>query len=145
MLPLHYDIFGICGAFRGLFTFKSAFFGLCLSLTAVGSTASAQTIAATHGHVVLTRAQIVRIKALLHLKPDQLQYWHPIEAVLREMSPHGGHGVALASQAIVLDESKLQRLAAAALPLLTVLGPEQKREASALGRAIGVRLSPTSH
>jgi hypothetical protein len=123
--------------------FKSAFFGLCLSLTAVGSTASAQTIAATHGHVVLTRAQIVRIKALLHLKPDQLQ--HPIEAVLREMSPHGGHGVALASQAIVLDESKLQRLAAAALPLLMVLGPEQKREASALGRAIGVRLSPTSH
>lgn len=124
--------------------FKSAFFGLCLSLAAAGFTASAQTVAANHGSVVLTRAKIVRIKALLHLKPDQLQYWQPIESALREMSSRGGHGVALASQPIVLDQTKLQRLAAAALPLLMVLGPEQKREASALSRAMGVRLS-TSH
>ncbi len=90
------------------------------------------------GKIVLTRAEIGRIKARLRLTPEQLQHWGPIEAALRAMAAHGAHGVAAASEPIVLDQAKLQRLVAVAMPLLTSLGAEQRREATALARSLGL-------
>jgi hypothetical protein len=92
----------------------------------------------TQDRVMLTSADIVHIKAVLKLTRDQEQYWPPVEAALRAITGHAVQGVALAPQPQVLDQAKMQRLAAAAAPLLMRLDDGQKRAAAALARSVGL-------
>jgi hypothetical protein len=94
--------------------------------------------AASSERIVLTRAEISRIKASLRLTSEQMAYWQPIESTLREVAVHGAHGIAVASEPIVLDPARLQRLIAAAMALLTKLDERQRREASLLARSMGL-------
>ena len=87
---------------------------------------------------MLTTADIVHIKAVLKLTREQEQYWPPVEAALRAITGHAAQGAALAPQPPVLDQAKMQRLAAAAAPLLMRLDDGQKRAAAALARAVGL-------
>jgi hypothetical protein len=92
----------------------------------------------TQDRVILTSADIVHIRAVLKLTREQEQYWPPVEAALRAITGHAAHGAALASQPPVLDQAKMQRLAAAAAPLLMRLDDGQKRAAAALARSVGL-------
>ena len=88
--------------------------------------------------VILTSADIVHIKAALRLTREQEQYWPPVEAALRAITGHAAQGAAVAPQPPVLDQAKMQRLAAAAAPLLMKLDEAQKRAAAALARSVGL-------
>jgi predicted component of type VI protein secretion system len=91
---------------------------------------------------VLTRAQIRHVKAALSLTREQEQYWLSVEAVLRDMTGKGAHGVTVAARPVVLDQAKLQRLASA-MPLLITPDESQKRHMVALARSMG--LAPLTH
>ena len=92
----------------------------------------------TQDRVRLTSADIVHIKAVLRLTHEQEQYWPPVEAALRAITGHAAQGAALAPQPPVLDQARMQRLAAAAAPLLMRLDDGQKRAAAALARSVGL-------
>jgi hypothetical protein len=92
---------------------------------------------ATRDRVILTGAEIVHIKAVLRLTREQEQYWPAVEAALRAITGHAAQGAAMA-RPLVLDQTKVQRLAAAAMPLLMTLDEGQKRAAAALARSIGL-------
>jgi|ERR1700745_2149185 hypothetical protein len=92
----------------------------------------------THDRVTLTSADIVHIKAVLKLTREQEQYWPPVEAALRLITGHAVQGAAPGPQPPVLDQAKMQRLAAAAAPLLMKLDEGQKRAAVALARSVGL-------
>jgi hypothetical protein len=100
---------------------------------------SRQTVGSvTQDRGMLTSADIVHIKAVLKLTREQEQYWPPVEAALRAITGHAAQGAALAPQPLVLDQAKMQRLAAAAAPLLMRLDDGQKRAAAALARSVGL-------
>jgi hypothetical protein len=92
----------------------------------------------TQDRVILTSADIVHIKAVLKLTREQEPYWPPVEAALRAITGYGAQGAAWAPQPPVLDQAKMQRLAAAAAPLLMRLDDAQKRAAAALARSVGL-------
>jgi hypothetical protein len=92
----------------------------------------------TLGSVVLSSTEIVHIKAALKLTREQEQYWPPVEAALRAITGRAAQGVATPPQPLVFDQAKMQRLAAAAAPLLMRLDAEQKRTAAALARSVGL-------
>jgi len=81
---------------------------------------------------VLTEGEIAHFKAVLNLKPEQERYWAPIEATLRAIA-RGQHGAAA-----TLDAGALRRLISSAMPLFRRLDAEQKREAMALARSLGI-------
>ena len=88
---------------------------------------------------VLTVTQIARIKASLHLTPDQERYWAAVENELREIARQ------LAAQKaggkkpkIALSAVDAQRLYWAAGPLIMSLREDQKREVRRLARAMGL-------
>jgi hypothetical protein len=91
----------------------------------------------TQSHVILSSSAIARIKAALRLTREQEQYWPPVEAALRAITGHAAQG-AVAPQPLVLDQAKMQRLAAVAGPLLMRLDDEQKRAAAAFARSVGL-------
>jgi len=93
---------------------------------------------ATQDRVILSSNAIVHIKAVLRLTREQEQYWPPVEAALRAITGHPAQGAAVAPQPPVLDQAKMQRLAAAAAPLLMKLDEAQKRAAAALARSVGL-------
>jgi hypothetical protein len=92
----------------------------------------------TQDRLILTSADIVHIKAVLRLTREQEQYWPPVEAALRAITGHPAQGATVAPQPLVLDQAKMQRLAAAAAPLLMRLDEAQKRAAAALARSVGL-------
>jgi hypothetical protein len=87
---------------------------------------------------VFTDAEIGRMRIALRLTPDQLRYWPPVEALLREIG----------AQQIVLVQAGRQakeafgigismRMYSAARPLLGVLREDQKAEVRKRARAMG--------
>jgi hypothetical protein len=88
---------------------------------------------------------IAHIKHALKLRPDQEEYWQPVEAILhdigrqqrqaagRDVAPSGAGAVAA-----TIDEERLQRLTSAAFPLIMSLDEAQKREARALAHTMGL-------
>jgi hypothetical protein len=92
----------------------------------------------TQDRLMLTTADIVHIKAVLKLTREQEQYWPPVETALRAIAGHAAQGTAWVSQPAVLDQAKMQRLAAAAAPLLMRLDDGQRRAAAALARSVGL-------
>ena len=95
---------------------------------------------ASRGGVVLTHGKIAYIKSALRLTPEQEQYWPPVEAALHGLAHAGRHGVKSAdtTSSVTLDQSGVQRLAAAAMPLFMSLREEQRRKVAALVRSLGL-------
>jgi len=88
----------------------------------------------------LTMGRIAHIKAMLKLTPEQQRCWPPVEAALRDLAEGSRHprpGRVVVAPAAV-SQSKLQRLASAAMPLIMLLREDQKRKASAMARAMGL-------
>lgn len=87
---------------------------------------------------VFTDAEIGRMRIALRLTPDQLRYWPPVEALLREI---GAQQIALvqagrqAKDAFGIGIS--MRMYSAARPLLGVLREDQKAEIRRRARAMG--------
>jgi hypothetical protein len=87
----------------------------------------------------LTVAQIGRIKASLHLSPDQEQHWIPVEAELRQIARQLAAQKTSGSKAMIsLAATDAQRLYWAAGPLLMSLREDQKKEVRRLARAMGL-------
>jgi len=93
-----------------------------------------------------TSINIARIKNVLKLTPEQEPYWVPVEAALRDVarqqtqSETGGlvHRISHRVVSVVLNGVAVQRLAAAARPLLATLDAEQMRAAHGLAQEMGL-------
>jgi len=92
----------------------------------------------------ITTSQIAHIKHALNLRPEQEQYWQPVEAVLRDIERQQKslaavrQDAAAQSAALAIDPDKIQQLTYAAFPLILSLDDAQKREARNLARAMGL-------
>ena len=89
---------------------------------------------------------IGRIRSVLKLTAEQERYWRPVEAALRDLARHqeraeqGGfvHRVSQRVVSIVLNSAAVERLAAAARPLIARLSNEQKQAAGQLAQEMGL-------
>jgi hypothetical protein len=93
-----------------------------------------------------TTVNIDRIRSTLKLTPAQERFWPAVETALRDL----GHRQANASQdgivrrlsrrvvSVVLNTAAVQRLAAAAKPLIAALDDNQKRTAVGLAHEMGL-------
>lgn len=88
---------------------------------------------------LLSDAQIAAIRSRLKLTPQQEPYWPAVEASLRKIAKTM-HERRLASASPPLDpeSTEVGELRTAAMPLLTQLREDQKREVRALARIIGL-------
>jgi hypothetical protein len=85
---------------------------------------------------VLTSAEIARLKRGLRLSPDQQPHWPPVEAVLQDIGKRQTAQVISGRKAEV-DSGSLQRLYAAAQPLLAIMRPDQKEQVRRLAHSLG--------
>lgn len=93
-----------------------------------------------------TSINIVRIKNVLRLTPEQEAYWPPVEAALRGLARQQAHSepagfVRQFSRrvvSVVLNSAAVERLAVAARPLVVQLSDEQMRLAGGLAREMGL-------
>jgi LTXXQ motif family protein len=90
---------------------------------------------------------IERIRAALKLTPEQAKHWAPVEAALRDLVRHQPHvqsddgyvqRVSRRAVSIVLTSAAVQRLAAAARPLIASLTDAQKESARSLAEEMGL-------
>ncbi len=100
--------------------------------------------------VVVSHAQIARLKSALRLSADQERYWSPVEATLRAMarqqqqyqvaSADGGFVERTQSRlsGYALNAMSLQRLKSAAQPLIGRLNDEQKHAGAQVLQTMGV-------
>lgn len=104
-----------------------------------------QPASAGHAASSLADSRIYRFKAALRLTPDQERHWPAVEAVLRDLmrryeaSRAGGvlQQVSERAASAVMGSSAINRLVAAATPLVRSLTADQKRDALQLARAMG--------
>jgi len=82
--------------------------------------------------LVVTDGHIAQFKAVLNLTAQQERYWSPVEATLRDIARRQG------ATAATLDYGSVRRLIASAMPLFRRLDSEQKRDAIALARSLGI-------
>jgi hypothetical protein len=82
--------------------------------------------------LVVTDGHIAQLKAVLNLTAQQERYWSPVEATLRDIARRQG------ATAATLDYGSVRRLIASAMPLFRRLDSEQKRDAIALARSLGI-------
>jgi hypothetical protein len=86
-------------------------------------------------------AQIASIRSRLNLTPAQQPYWPPLEATLRAIhwrrsaNKTGDH---IETKSLDVDGEQLQRLTAAATPLLMKLRGDQKEEVRTLLHLLGM-------
>jgi hypothetical protein len=97
-----------------------------------GEAASQGGARASQGSLVVTDDRLAQFKAALNLTAEQQRYWSPIEATLRDIARRQN------AVAATLDGSSIRRLVSAAMPLFRRLDAEQKRDAMALARALGI-------
>ena len=104
------------------------------------STASAQEVTLTEGH-------IYRLKRALHLTAEQLHLWHPVEAALRSAiresrSDSNNEGwvrrVRTRVRGYAAHAVNLQRALSAAGPLIASLDEAQRRNGQNAIRSMGV-------
>ena len=89
---------------------------------------------------------IGRIRSVLQLTPEQESHWPPVEAALRDLARQQAHSepagfvrrVSRRVVSIVLNSAAVERLAAAARPLVAMLNKEQMRSAGGLAREMGL-------
>jgi hypothetical protein len=85
---------------------------------------------------VLTLPEISRIKASMHLTPQQEPQWRPVEAIMRDIGRQQTAQIG-AGQRPEVDPASVQRLYQAAQPLLATLRPDQKEHLRKLARQMG--------
>ena len=103
--------------------------------------------AAAAADAVITEGLIARLRAALKLTPAQHAHWVPVEAALSELARQQARGEAAGftakltdrSSAIAATTTQLRRIKAIALPLINSLDENQKREALAFGRNLGLQ------
>jgi len=133
---------GLVGAVA-LATMNSTFaFAEPVSLTGRDAQPAEQT------DVVVSSAQIARLKSNLRLTAEQEPLWPAVERAFRELSQQafeeGGadqglvHKIGSRAVAVGLNAMALRRLAAAAYPLIQTLNDEQKQSAVAFARSVGL-------
>lgn len=135
---------------------KAALVG-ALALTATGSFVSAQELAShsgqrytlqSHGNGEV-ESKIAHAKASLRLTPDQEKHWPRVEVALRDVTARqnnveeasaGGFVQKVKARAgeIVLNAASIKRLVSAAQPLIKSLNEDQKRQALAMARSMGL-------
>jgi hypothetical protein len=93
-----------------------------------------------------TSVNIDRIKSVLKLTPAQERFWPAVESALRDLGRHQAQPeqagfvrrISRRVVSIVLNSAAVQRLAAAARPLIAALDDEQKRAAVGLAHEMGL-------
>jgi hypothetical protein len=92
-----------------------------------------------------TEINIARVKSALKLTPEQLGSWAAIESTLvtiaREQAQHVSDVAQPVSRrvvAIMLNNTTVNRLASAAMPLIKTLNADQKKAAQELAHQIGL-------
>jgi len=95
--------------------------------------------------VVVTDANIARLKSALRLSPAQEVHWRSLESVLRRSGQRAQTGegglfqrVKARVRAYVLDAVAARQVAVAAQPLIASLDDQQKQEGMTVIRAMGV-------
>jgi hypothetical protein len=133
---------------------KKALAGAIASALGVLSPAAAQDEFSAPGPVlasasqnapVVTDSHIARLKSALRLTPEQRVHWVPVETALRALARQqrrevtGGFVQRMRERASAVAGTaiQLQRLAAAARPLIGTLSEEQKNRAIGLMRRAG--------
>lgn len=89
---------------------------------------------------------IGHIHGALHLTPQQEAYWPPVELALRDLARQQGGSESAGFVrrfghrivAIALNSAAVERLVAAARPLIAVLSDDQKRAASGMAQEMGL-------
>jgi ABC-type sugar transport system substrate-binding protein len=104
---------------------------LALSLAAVPALAQA-----AEGST--TTINTARIKGALHLRPEQQAYWPAVESAVRDVARHQGVRRAGRVVSIVLDSGAIQRIAAAARPLMATLDIGQLQAANGMASEMGL-------
>jgi hypothetical protein len=104
--------------------------------------------AQTAPRLLINDATIARLKHALHLTPAQEPYWPAVESALRDLARHetqaepeaGGVVRRLTRRAarVALNAAHLRHVMTAAMPLIQTLGDDQKRDALALARTMGL-------
>jgi hypothetical protein len=133
--------------------FKAALAG-AVALATIGSLSithdGLQVAPAAAEEVVVSHAQIARLKSALRLTPEQERYWQPVEATLRQLareqhkfrvaSADGGYIERAQSRlsGYALTAMSLQRLKAAAEPLIGRLNDDQKHAGARVLQSMGV-------
>ena len=97
--------------------------------------------------VVVSHAQLTRLKSTLKLTPEQEQHWPAVERAFRDLGKQQEdsaasqglvQGISNRAVAIGLNALALRRLAAAAYPLIKALNNEQKQSALTFARSVGL-------
>jgi hypothetical protein len=94
--------------------------------------------------VTLTTYHVSMLKRTLRLTAAQEPYWHKIEATVREIAAEQAsdngivHRVSTRVASFTLNNAALQRIAAAARPLLASLDDAQRHDAMTAVRSLGV-------
>jgi LTXXQ motif family protein len=141
---------------------KAALVG-ALALTAMGYFVSAQELAdrssqagqrytlQSHGYggQAEVESKIAHAKASLRLTPDQEKHWPRVEVALRDVAARknnveeasaGGFVQKMSARAgeMVLNATSIKRLVSAAQPLIKSLNENQKHQALAMARSMGL-------
>lgn len=128
---------------------------VCAGVVALAVTGLLSNVASVHAREITANAEmaqssasinIARIKSALKLTPAQEPYWAPVEAALRDLNhrqaqSEGDGLVRRISHRVVsiaLNSATIQKLAAAARPLIGVLDAEQMRTAHGLAQEMGL-------
>lgn len=128
---------------------------VCAGAVALAMTGLLSNIASVHAREITANAEmaqssasinIARIKSALKLTPAQEPYWAPVEAALRDLNhrqaQNEGDGLVRRIShrvvSIALNSATIQKLAAAARPLIGVLDAEQMRTAHGLAQEMGL-------
>lgn len=128
---------------------------VCAGAVALAMTGLLSNVASVHAREITANAEmaqssasinIARIKSALKLTPAQEPYWAPVEAALRDLNhrqaqSEGDGLVRRISHRVVsiaLNSAAIQKLAAAARPLIGVLDAEQMRTAHGLAQEMGL-------
>jgi hypothetical protein len=91
-------------------------------------------------------SQIAQVKSMLRLTPAQERYWPPVEAALRNLARQAaqdddGDGVVqrvkARARSFAGNAAAIQRVVAAARPLIRILDADQKQTARALVSSYG--------
>lgn len=128
---------------------------VCAGVVALAVTGLLSNVASVHAREITANAEmaqssasinIARIKSALKLTPAQEPYWAPVETALRDLNhrqaqSEGDGLVRRISHRVVsiaLNSATIQKLAAAARPLIGVLDAEQMRTAHGLAQEMGL-------
>lgn len=128
---------------------------VCAGVVALAVTGLLSNVASVDAREITANAEmaqssasinIARIKSALKLTPAQEPYWAPVEAALRDLNhrqaqSEGDGLVRRISHRVVsiaLNSATIQKLAAAARPLIGVLDAEQMRTAHGLAQEMGL-------